>query len=162
MRTTAGIFTANRPRFLAHVCVWCAAVAAQEGARALYKGIVPSLAGVIPYVGIDFMAFSWLSREWAAHTGRKINRVEKLAIGALAGVAGQTVAYPLDLVRRRLQLKDVGNRSVAAGVKCCCLLSFRVVVLFLGGRGVGSVSPSTLSVCATRVCLNGVEADDGS
>lgn len=77
-----------------------AVVVREEGVLQLYRGLVPSLAGIMPYVGVDFMVYGTL-REWLPRhpdTGEP-SVVGKLAVGALAGAAGQTVAYPLDTVR---------------------------------------------------------------
>ncbi|KAJ6879538.1 hypothetical protein NC652_032972 [Populus alba x Populus x berolinensis] len=63
----------------------------QEGPRALYKGWLPSVIGVVPYVGLNFAV---------------------LACGAAAGTIGQTVAYPLDVIRRRMQM--VGWKDAAS------------------------------------------------
>ncbi|KAG8462219.1 hypothetical protein KFE25_012039 [Diacronema lutheri] len=85
-----------------------AVVVRQEGVRSLYRGLVPSLVGIMPYVGVDFMVYGTL-REWLprdAATGEP-GTGAKLMAGAVAGAAGQTVAYPLDTVRRQLQVQDV-------------------------------------------------------
>ena len=39
---------------------------------------------------------------------RELSTLTRLACGGIAGTTGQTVAYPLDVVRRRMQ------------VRCCC------------------------------------------
>lgn len=36
---------------------------------------------------------------------RQLSVVTRLACGGVAGTMGQTVAYPLDVVRRRLQVR---------------------------------------------------------
>lgn len=82
----------------------------EEGPRALYKGWFPSVIGVIPYVGLNFSVYEslkdWLvkSRPFGLVEGEDLGVVTKLACGAAAGTVGQTVAYPLDVIRRRMQM----------------------------------------------------------
>lgn len=87
----------------------------EEGPRALYKGWVPSVIGVVPYVGLNFAVYETL-KDWvykAQPVGEQsdLTVITKLGCGAAAGTVGQTVAYPLDVVRRRLQM--VGWKSAA-------------------------------------------------
>ena len=79
-----------------------------EGIFAFYKGIVPSLAGIIPYVGLDFAVYETLKELPIVKKDPITNQptvVAKLICGATAGLVGQTIAYPLDVVRRRLQVQ---------------------------------------------------------
>ena len=88
-------------------------VAREEGALRLYRGLVPSLVGIIPYVGIDFMVYGELKQFFASDPymvalfAGPDSVYGKLVAGAIAGVCGQTVSYPLDTVRRILQVQDV-------------------------------------------------------
>ncbi|XP_058100231.1 mitochondrial adenine nucleotide transporter ADNT1-like [Magnolia sinica] len=82
----------------------------EEGPRALYKGWLPSVIGVIPYVGLNFAAYESL-KDWLIKTkplglveDNELGVVTRLACGAAAGTVGQTVAYPLDVIRRRMQM----------------------------------------------------------
>ncbi|RWR96515.1 mitochondrial adenine nucleotide transporter ADNT1-like protein [Cinnamomum micranthum f. kanehirae] len=82
----------------------------QEGPRALYKGWLPSVIGVIPYVGLNFAVYESL-KEWLIKTkllglveDNELSVITRLACGAAAGTVGQTVAYPLDVIRRRMQM----------------------------------------------------------
>lgn len=80
-------------------------VVREGGPRALYRGLGPSLAGIMPYVGIDFAVYDTLRPLLPKRSGSDEPAVAgKLAAGAVAGACGQTVAYPLDTVRRILQV----------------------------------------------------------
>ncbi|XP_027079642.1 mitochondrial adenine nucleotide transporter ADNT1 [Coffea arabica] len=103
-----GIFHALRTVFM------------EEGPRALYKGWLPSVIGVIPYVGLNFAVYEslkdWLvkSRPLGLIQESELSVTTKLACGAVAGTIGQTVAYPLDVIRRRMQM--VGWKDAASVV----------------------------------------------
>ncbi|PON82471.1 Mitochondrial carrier protein [Trema orientale] len=94
----------------------------EEGFRALYKGWLPSVIGVVPYVGLNFAVYESL-KDWLIKTkpfglveDSELSVTTRLACGAAAGTVGQTVAYPLDVIRRRMQMvgwKDAA--SVVAG-----------------------------------------------
>lgn len=93
-------------------------IAAEEGPRAFYKGWLPSVIGVVPYVGLNFAVYESLKGALLAHRGlsdeRQLGVWERLAAGAAAGSVGQTVAYPLDVVRRRLQVAGWSAGQVIA------------------------------------------------
>lgn len=55
----------------------------QEGPRVFYRGIVPSLIGIIPYAGIDLAAYETLkdmSKKYILHDGGKVLFVDNLSI----------------------------------------------------------------------------------
>lgn len=89
----------------------------EEGLVALWRGWVPSVIGVVPYVGLNFAVYETLKEVVLDHyelqSERELSVVTRLACGALAGTVGQTVAYPLDVVRRRMQMSGwVGAQSL--------------------------------------------------
>ncbi|KAI4338375.1 hypothetical protein MLD38_023441 [Melastoma candidum] len=90
----------------------------EEGPRALYKGWLPSVIGVVPYVGLNFAVYEslkdWLinSRPFGLVDSSELSVTTRLACGAVAGTIGQTVAYPLDVIRRRMQM--VGWKDAAS------------------------------------------------
>lgn len=95
-------------------------VTREEGVRALYKGWLPSVIGVVPYVGLNFAVYEtlkdWVVKAYAgqgATSDADLSVLTKLACGAAAGTTGQTVAYPLDVVRRRMQM--VGWKDATHG-----------------------------------------------
>lgn len=91
----------------------------EEGGRALYKGWLPSVIGVVPYVGLNFAVYETLKEQVLKAKGlsdeRQLDVVTRLGCGAFAGSVGQTVAYPLDVVRRRLQVAGWNGGAAAKG-----------------------------------------------
>lgn len=74
-----------------------------EGATALYKGITPTVLGVAPYVGLNFMCYETIKA--AIRARGEPSTVQLLAAGGLAGAVAQTVTYPLDVLRRKMQMQ---------------------------------------------------------
>lgn len=83
-------------------------ITTEEGPLALYKGWLPSVIGVIPYVGLNFAVYETLKasllQQYSLRDERDLSVVARLGCGAIAGTFGQTVAYPFDVARRRLQV----------------------------------------------------------
>ena len=80
-----------------------------EGVKALYKGWLPSVIGVIPYVGLNFAVYGTLKDFVAVdvyklRSAKELDVASGLACGGIAGAIGQTVAYPFDVCRRKLQV----------------------------------------------------------
>jgi hypothetical protein len=76
-----------------------------------HRGLLPSVVGVIPYAGVDFAVYSTLRD---VYTRRYPNThpgvLTVFVCGAVSSTCGQVVAYPLQLVRTRLQTQ--GTRSI--------------------------------------------------
>jgi len=88
----------------------------EEGFLALYRGLTPTLLGVIPYAGTSFFTYETLKGYAVRRKGGDSKHpllpspLERLASGAVAGLLGQTASYPLDIVRRRMQTgKQLGK-----------------------------------------------------
>ncbi|GAA5863762.1 hypothetical protein JCM3774_001150 [Rhodotorula dairenensis] len=82
-----------------------------------YRGIWPTLVGIIPYAGTSFLIWGLLKQDLfprflAPETRRKHRAGLDLLAGGIAGAIGQTTAYPIDIVRRRMQ---VGRTAPGAG-----------------------------------------------
>lgn len=85
-----------------------------EGPRAFYKGLVPSLLGIIPYAGIDLAAYETLkdlSRTYILHDSEPGPLVQ-LGCGTISGALGATCVYPLQVIRTRMQAQH--SKSAAA------------------------------------------------
>lgn len=105
-----------------------------EGLVALWRGWLPSVIGVVPYVGLNFAVYETAKDATLRLRGlrdeRELSVATRLACGAVAGTTGQTVAYPLDVVRRRMQMSgwagarglhhtDAGAAVVYSGMVDC-------------------------------------------
>ena len=76
----------------------------EEGFRTFYRGISPTILGIMPYAGISFFTYETLKSSYHLYTDiKEIHPAQRLAFGACAGILGQTSSYPLDIVRRRMQ-----------------------------------------------------------
>ncbi|KAL8497351.1 hypothetical protein ACS0TY_020875 [Phlomoides rotata] len=88
----------------------------REGPRAFYRGLVPSLLGIIPYAGIDLAAYETLkdmSRKYIRHDSEPGPLVQ-LSCGTISGSLGATCVYPLQVVRTRMQAQHA-NSDAAYG-----------------------------------------------
>jgi len=77
----------------------------QEGIFSLYKGISASILGIAPYVGINFMTYEILKKIVKVKIQPDPTTIQLLICGGIAGAAGQTITYPLDVLRRRMQMQ---------------------------------------------------------
>ena len=107
----------------------------QEGFRALYRGITPTLLGALPYEGIKFGAYDVLKRQSGEHGRTPLVRA---ICGATAGLLAHIVTYPNDTIRRRLQMQGRGGeRERYAGYFDCLLQVVRQEGWGALYRGVG-------------------------
>ena len=91
-----------------------------EGVRALYRGITPTLMGAMPYEGIKFGTVGVLERAFPSSDTGKPDPIRKMMYGGLGGVMAGLITYPNDTVRRLLQLQGSrGTTSQYAGYWDC-------------------------------------------
>ncbi|CAJ2672243.1 unnamed protein product [Trifolium pratense] len=79
----------------------------QDGPRAFYRGLIPSILGIIPYAGIDLAAYETLkemSKKYIIQEGEPGPLVQ-LGCGTVSGALGATCVYPLQVVRTRMQAR---------------------------------------------------------
>jgi len=77
-----------------------------EGFFGLYKGLGPGLTSIIPYIGISFAMYDELKLRFSNREDdtSSVKFLKNLFIGAGSGVIAQSLTYPLDTVRRRMQM----------------------------------------------------------
>ncbi|KAK5816349.1 mitochondrial carrier domain-containing protein [Linnemannia elongata] len=117
-------------------------VIAKEGARGLYRGIVPNLIGITPEKAIK-LAVNDFSREyWAERTNVS---EDKLAIqygmlaGATAGFCQVIATNPMEIVK--IQMQVAGAQKLAPGEQRPTAMG---IVRSLGLRGLYRGTPATL------------------
>ncbi|KAK3042465.1 hypothetical protein RJ639_000189 [Escallonia herrerae] len=90
----------------------------QEGPRAFYRGLVPSLLGIIPYAGIDLAAYEALkdmSRTYILQDSEPGPLVQ-LGCGTISGALGATCVYPLQVIRTRIQAQRSNASAAYSGM----------------------------------------------
>ena len=75
-----------------------------EGPQALFQGLAPTLVGQILYSGFSFSIFETIKESIIFHQETDLTVMQRFTSGAFAGLLAQTISYPLDVVRRRMQI----------------------------------------------------------
>ena len=114
-------------------------VVKSEGVLGLYRGILPTLMGIAPYVGLNFTVYESLRAYVPVDEDGNLDTVWKLAgalvqwaansccalipllyryttAGGRAGAVSQTVSYPLDVLRRRFQMSGLAGNKQYSGL----------------------------------------------
>ena len=81
-----------------------------EGIRGMYKGFVPTCAAVAPFLACQ-MATADAGKALAAEKGIEVDTPVMLLISGIAGISAQTIVYPLDVLRRRMQLQSSSGQA---------------------------------------------------
>ncbi|XP_054321546.1 mitochondrial carrier protein SCaMC-3L isoform X2 [Pongo pygmaeus] len=90
----------------------------REGTRALYRGYLPNMLGIIPYACTDLAVYEMLQCFWLK-SGRDMgdpSGLVSLSSVTLSTTCGQMASYPLTLVRTRMQAQ---GQPVPSGHHAC-------------------------------------------
>lgn len=92
----------------------------EGGMPGFYRGLTPTIIGMAPYAGFSFFTFGTLKSKGLKHFPDTVGRPSSdnpnvlvlkphfnLLCGGVAGAIAQTISYPLDVARRRMQLGTV-------------------------------------------------------
>lgn len=113
------------------------------GLSNLYRGIAPTMLGILPYAGTSFLTHDLL-RDWLrtpafapytleAQSSTRLTAVAQLSCGAVAGIVAQTISYPIDIIRRRIQVGSViGTKSGILETAQCIFLERGVRGFYVG------------------------------
>ena len=123
-------------------------VSPSSGLANFYRGFTPTLLGMLPYAGMSFLThdtvgdlfrlpavsqYTLMRNSADASTGKKaqLSAPAELTSGAIAGLVSQTASYPLEVIRRRMQ---VGG-AVGDGHRLTIAETARRIFLERGWRG---------------------------
>ena len=79
-------------------------IVAESGPMGMFKGLGTSLVGIAPFIGIKMASYDWLMTSFGPKKGSKNTVYYNLFMGASAGTIAVTCTYPIDLIRRLMQL----------------------------------------------------------
>lgn len=89
----------------------------EEGPTELYRGLAPSLIGVIPYAATNYFAYDTLKKAYKKiFKTNEIGNIPTLLIGSTAGAISSTATFPLEVARKQMQVGAVGNRKLYKNV----------------------------------------------
>eukprot|EP00123_Amoebidium_parasiticum_P010857 comp20364_c0_seq1/m.25723 comp20364_c0_seq1/g.25723 ORF comp20364_c0_seq1/g.25723 comp20364_c0_seq1/m.25723 type:complete len:298 (-) comp20364_c0_seq1:322-1215(-) len=74
----------------------------KEGVLAFWKGNSAAVARVVPYMAITFLGYEEYKSSIVHHFPNMNRELTNLTAGALGGLTGVAITYPLDVVRARL------------------------------------------------------------
>jgi len=87
-------------------------IVAHEGYRAFYRGLLPSLLGILPYAGVDIAAFEIFKEHLLEEYDSHPPPILILGAGMLSSSIAQFASYPLALVRTRMQAQGYGTKPL--------------------------------------------------
>ncbi|KAG2407928.1 hypothetical protein LR48_Vigan01g260100 [Vigna angularis] len=84
----------------------------EEGPAELYRGLSPSLIGVIPYAATNYFAYDTLRKAYKKAFGKEeIGNVMTLIIGSAAGAFSSSATFPLEVARKHMQAGALNGRQ---------------------------------------------------
>ena len=140
-----------------------------EGIRGLFRGLMPTILQIAPYTGIQFTVYNISINFWErnlesnsspnqSNNMRNLLFFEKtLLCGAVSGLSAKLAVYPLDLIKKRLQVegfqssrKGFGAVSSYNGTIDCVVKTLRQENVFAFYKG---LTPSLMKA-AVVTALN--------
>ncbi|KAL3677443.1 hypothetical protein R1sor_027391 [Riccia sorocarpa] len=92
----------------------------EEGFFELYRGLGPSVVGVIPYAGTNYFAYDYLRTLYKKILKTdEIGNLQTLLIGSTAGAIASSATFPLEVARKRMQVGAISGRLVYKSTLDC-------------------------------------------
>uniref|UniRef100_A0A7S3KJ38 Mitochondrial carrier protein n=1 Tax=Euplotes crassus TaxID=5936 RepID=A0A7S3KJ38_EUPCR len=103
----------------------------KEGILGFYKGWGTTMVGIAPYIAIKMATFDVLKTQFCPDKDTPHFDMINLACGAAAGMISMGATYPLDLVKRRIQLAGLNKHARPYDGLLHCIVS---MMLYEGPR----------------------------
>ncbi|KAG1330089.1 adenine nucleotide transporter BT1, chloroplastic/mitochondrial [Cocos nucifera] len=85
----------------------------EEGPAELYRGLTPSLIGVVPYAATNYFAYETLKKLYRkTFKEEEIGNIATLLIGSAAGAISSSATFPLEVARKHMQVGALSGRQV--------------------------------------------------
>ncbi|KAL4195144.1 hypothetical protein AMTRI_Chr05g63090 [Amborella trichopoda] len=85
----------------------------EEGPTELYRGLAPSLIGIVPYAATNYFAYDTLRKAYKkAFKKEEVGNIPTLFIGSAAGAIASTSTFPLEVARKHMQVGALSGRQV--------------------------------------------------
>jgi solute carrier family 25 protein 16 len=137
-----------------------------------YRGLVPTVMGMIPYAGVSFWAHDAIHDLFrsdhlqsvavvmsndetvlpATDRRRPLKVWAELLAGGMAGLCAQTASYPFEVIRRRMQVSGlvIDNRRGIMSTAKCIIQAEGIRGLFVG-LSIGYIKMLPMSACSFLV-----------
>jgi len=99
----------------------------EESVFALFKGLAPTLVAAFPYEGLKFGAYDALKYFCPTSSDGSTPMIWSLSCGGFAGAIAGTITYPLDTIRRRMQMQGTEPGRVVYRHSIDCLVKMITV-----------------------------------
>jgi solute carrier family 25 (adenine nucleotide translocator) protein 4/5/6/31 len=121
-RFAADVSRQGLPREYTSILDCMKQICRNEGVFGLYSGVGTSILGVVPYITTAFVTYDLL-RTFVPEEDTIWMRIHisKLILGASTGVIAQTITYPFDTVRRRMQMNSRSGLKKYNSILDCVL-----------------------------------------
>ncbi|RNF18744.1 ADP/ATP mitochondrial carrier protein [Trypanosoma conorhini] len=119
-----------------------AATYRKGGIAEFYRGLTPNMVGVFVYRGLEVGVYSTAQQQIMMYRMQRygmsrhdaaLSSMETAGVGMVASVIAQTVTYPLNVVRTRLQTQGINGREMKYSGMMDCFIKM------VHGKGVASL-----------------------
>ncbi|XP_042499325.1 adenine nucleotide transporter BT1, chloroplastic/mitochondrial-like [Macadamia integrifolia] len=122
----------------------------EEGPAELYRGLTPSLIGVVPYAASNYFAYDTLRKTYRkVFKQEEIGNIETLLIGSAAGAIASSATFPLEVARKQMQVGALSGRQIYKNV-------FHALSSILKQEGIGGLYKGLGPSCMKLVPAAGI------